>query len=144
MHTGKMSTCSLGKAGDMGSIPEWGRPPGEGSGNPLQYSSLANPTDRGAWRATVHVHGVANGWLWLSEHTHTVKRQGYRHSVHMRDPALCPRPHNVLSAAHLLCLLEGPVLEHISQLNFWAWLLQFLWKYCWAIRSEKLVNTVDR
>ena len=44
-------------AGDPGSIPGWGRSPGEGHGNPLQYSCLENPTDRGAWRATVH--GVA-------------------------------------------------------------------------------------
>ena len=43
-----------GNAGDLGSIPGWGRSPGEGSGNPLQYSCLENPTDRGAWRATVH------------------------------------------------------------------------------------------
>ena len=42
---------------DPGSIPGWGRSPGEGNGNPLQYSSLKNPTDRGAWQAIVH--GVA-------------------------------------------------------------------------------------
>ena len=41
-------------AGDMGSIPGSGRSPGEGNGNPLQYSCLGNPTDRGAWPATVH------------------------------------------------------------------------------------------
>ena len=40
-------------AGDAGSIPGWGRSPGEGNGNPLQYSCLENPMDRGAWRATV-------------------------------------------------------------------------------------------
>ena len=34
---------------DMGSIPRWGRSPGEGNGNPFQYSSLENPMDRGAW-----------------------------------------------------------------------------------------------
>ena len=44
-------------AGDVGSIPGSGRSPGEGNGNPLQYSCLGNPMDRGAWRATVH--GVA-------------------------------------------------------------------------------------
>ena len=37
-----------------GSIPGWGRSPGEGNGNPLQYSCLENPMDRGAWWATVH------------------------------------------------------------------------------------------
>ena len=42
------------KAGDAGSIPGWGRPPGGGHGKPLQHSCLENPTDRGAWRATVH------------------------------------------------------------------------------------------
>ena len=40
-------------ARDMGSIPGSGRSPGEGKGNPLQYSCLGNPTDRGAWQATV-------------------------------------------------------------------------------------------
>ena len=41
-------------AGDLGLIPGLGRSPGEGHGNPLQYSCLGNPMDRGAWRATVH------------------------------------------------------------------------------------------
>ena len=41
-------------AGDTGSIPGWGRFPGEGNGNPLQYSCLGNPMDREAWRATAH------------------------------------------------------------------------------------------
>ena len=43
--------------GEPGLIPGWGRSPGEGNGNPLQYSFLENPMDRGVWRATVH--GVA-------------------------------------------------------------------------------------
>ena len=41
-------------AGDLGSVPGSGRSPGEGNGNPLQYSCLENPMDRGAWWATVH------------------------------------------------------------------------------------------
>ena len=41
-------------ARDTGSIPDPGRSPGEGNGNPLQYSCLGNPMDRGAWWATVH------------------------------------------------------------------------------------------
>ena len=40
--------------GDMDVIPGLGRSPGEGNGNPFQYSCLANPMDRGAWQATVH------------------------------------------------------------------------------------------
>ena len=51
---GKESACN---AGDLGSIPELGRSPGGGRGDPLQYSCLENPVDRGAWWATVH--GVA-------------------------------------------------------------------------------------
>ena len=41
-------------AGDAGSIPGLGRSPGEGNGNPLQYSCLENSMDRGAWQATIH------------------------------------------------------------------------------------------
>ena len=41
-------------AGDAGSVPESGRSPGEENGNPLHYSCLRNPIDRGAWWATVH------------------------------------------------------------------------------------------
>ena len=41
-------------AGDLGLIPGLGRSPGEGNGNPLQFSCLENPMDRGAWQATVH------------------------------------------------------------------------------------------
>ena len=52
-------------AGDPGSIPRWGRPPGGGNGNPLQYSCLEHPMDRGAWRATVH--GVTKSWVLLSD-----------------------------------------------------------------------------
>ena len=48
---------STRNAGDLGSIPGLGRSPGGGNGNPLQYSCLENPMERGAWRATVH--GVA-------------------------------------------------------------------------------------
>ena len=46
-----LSTCN---AGDPGSIPGLGRSTGEGKGNPLQYSCLENPMDRGAWQATIH------------------------------------------------------------------------------------------
>ena len=50
----KVSACNVG---DQGSVPESGRSPGEGNGNPLQYSCLENSMDGEAWWATVH--GVA-------------------------------------------------------------------------------------
>ena len=49
--SGKESACNVGY---LGLIPESGRSPGEGNGNPLQYSCLENPMDRRAWQATVH------------------------------------------------------------------------------------------
>ena len=48
---GKESACN---ARDLGSIPDWGRSPGEEYGNPLQYSRLEKSMDRGAWQPTVH------------------------------------------------------------------------------------------
>ena len=59
---GKESACD---AGALGSIPGWGRSPGEGNGNLFQYSCLENPMDRGVWRATVH--GRTKSQTWLSK-----------------------------------------------------------------------------
>ena len=53
------------RAGDTSEIPGLGRFPGEGNGNPLQYSLLGNPMDRGAWQATVH--GAAKRQTRLSD-----------------------------------------------------------------------------
>ena len=68
--------------GDMGSIPVSGKSPGEGNDNPLQYSCLENPMDRGSWQATVH--GVAR----------------VRHNLVMKPPSLSlcqiPRLGNLL------------------------------------------------
>ena len=62
---GIASACNAGDAGDAGLIPGLGRSPGGGHGNPLQYSCLENPIDRGAWQATVH--GLAKSWTRLSK-----------------------------------------------------------------------------
>ena len=64
---GKVSACN---AGDLGLIPGFGRSPGEGNGNPLQYSCLENPLDGGAWQATVH--GVSKSRTQLSDFTFTL------------------------------------------------------------------------
>ena len=56
-------------AGDLGLISGSGRSPGEGNGNPLQYSCLENPMEGGAWYASVH--GVEKSWTRLSDFTFT-------------------------------------------------------------------------
>ena len=68
---GKNMPASTGDIRDMDSIPGSGRSPREGHGNPLQYSFLENPMDRGAWQAIVH--RVAQSWTQLkqlSTHAH--------------------------------------------------------------------------
>ena len=70
------SACN---AGDASAIPASGRPPGGGHDNPLQYSCLENPMDRGAWRGTVHgvtksqtnIHTYAHTYTCTHAHTHT-------------------------------------------------------------------------
>ena len=62
----KASACN---AGDLDSVPGLGRSPGEGNGNPLQYSCLENPMDGGACWATVH--GLAKSRTRLSDFTHS-------------------------------------------------------------------------
>ena len=57
--------ANAGDVQDMGSIPGLGKSPGEGHGNPFQYSCLENPMDRGAWWITVH--SVAKTWTGLKQ-----------------------------------------------------------------------------
>ena len=73
---------------DVGSIPGLGRSPGEGNGDPLQYSCLENPMDRGAWQAMVH--SVAKSWTQLKQlSTHTHKQAGTTHTAVVKV-RLCP------------------------------------------------------
>ena len=67
------------KAGDSSSLPGLGRSPGEESGNPLQYSCLENPMDRGAWRSAIH--GVAQSQTRVA--TSTFRGSTCLLSVHM-------------------------------------------------------------
>ena len=66
---GEESACNVGDTGDVSSTPGSGRSPGGGNGNPLQYSCLKNPMNRGASQAMVQ--RVAKRWTQLSTHTHT-------------------------------------------------------------------------
>ena len=59
----KNPPANAGDVRALGSIPGWGRSPGGGQGNPLQYFCLENPMDGGAWQATVH--RVAQSWTQL-------------------------------------------------------------------------------
>ena len=83
-------------AGDLGSIPGLGRYPGEGNGNPLQYSCLENLMDRGAWQTTVH--GVARVGHDLETKptnqgsmagTHAVHLVDNPHSFFLMEPQFC-------------------------------------------------------
>ena len=68
-HGGSVVKNPPANAGDKGSIPGLGGSPGERNGNPLQYSCLGSPMDRGAWRATVHES--RKSWTQLSDLTAT-------------------------------------------------------------------------
>ena len=63
--SGKDLPADAGDTRDVGSISGSGRSPGVGNGNPLQYSGLENPMDRGAWQGTVH--GVTKSQTQLSD-----------------------------------------------------------------------------
>ena len=76
---GSDSKASASNVGDPGSIPGSGRSPGEGNGNPLQYSCLENPMDGGAWWATVH--GVSKSWTRLSDFTFTFSVISYKPEI---------------------------------------------------------------
>ena len=67
----KGSACEVCSAADSGLIPGSGRSPGGGHGNPLQYSCLGNPVDRGAWWAAVHGVPVTHGFVTKPRETTT-------------------------------------------------------------------------
>ena len=81
-----VSACNVG---DLGLIPWSGRSSGEGNGNPLQYSCLENPIDRGAWWAAVH--GVAKSWTRLHFHFQCMFPCYSLHASHLlsRPPPKC-------------------------------------------------------
>ena len=87
----KNPPANVGDLRDSSSIPGLRRSQGGGHGNPLQYSCLGNPMDRGAWRAIVH--GVAKSWTWLRwlsiTHKQQYFRDGYRWTSEMASRVPC-------------------------------------------------------
>ena len=79
---GKESACN---PGDTGSIPGSGRSPGEGNGNPLQYSCLENPMSRGAWQATVYGFTRVGHNLVTNTTTTTTCNRAARKMLRMSD-----------------------------------------------------------
>ena len=80
--------ANAGDVRDLGSIRRSGRSPGNGNGNPLQYSCLENPMDRGAWQATVY--GVAQNWTWLKQFSTAwyckETKEGFPHGSVVKNP----------------------------------------------------------
>ena len=73
--------ANTGDIGEVGSIPGVRKIPGGGNGNPLQYSCLGNPMDRGAWRTTVH--GITKNWTELKQlsQTRLSDREAWRAAI---------------------------------------------------------------
>ena len=98
----KKLPASAGDARDVHSVPDLGRSPGEGNGNPFQYSCLENPMDRGAWRATVHRVPKSQTRLsnWACTHTYACVY-------------VCVNPHMAV------CIYVS-VYMHVKKEQFWS------------------------
>ena len=122
--SGKEPACQFRRCKHTGSIPELVRTPGEGYSNPLQYSCLENPMDRGAWRAIAHTVTKNQAWLkWCSMHRSCL----WCHLVslpHLLMPRLCPRHHlPSFLWCHPHCLYTFNFSILILSLNFlFAWI----------------------
>ena len=87
----KNQTVNVRDVRDAGSVPGLGRSPGGGHGNPLQYSCLENPMDRGAWWATVHRVAESDTTLWM-RWAQPAKNRGRGHGRHDTDWNRCSSP----------------------------------------------------
>ena len=101
-------------AGDLGLIPGLGWSPGEGNGNPLQYSCLENPRDRWAWRATVH---------GITEVGHNLGTAAAAAKSLQPCPTLCHRIEGSPPGSPVPAILQARTLEWvaISFSNAWKW-----------------------
>ena len=117
----KNPLANVGDARDTCSIPGSGRSPGGANGNPLQFSCLEHPMDRGAWQATVH--GVAKSQTQLSEHAGRYKW--------VKVKFLKKRLNN-LSAMNLI----------FKRQKLWDIVLCFLQSIVLQINASRKINTI--
>ena len=127
--------ANAGDSGDMSWIPGSGRCPGEGNGNPLQYSCLENSMHRGAWRATIH--GVARvGHDWATEHT------GMPNTCWKRE-SICPWLDCTCLCNPMDCSLLGSSVHGIFQAGLLCLLrirqILYHWAY-WIISQVNQIN----
>ena len=120
--------ASAYNAGDLGSIPGLWRSPGEGNGNPLQYSCLENPMDGGAWWSAVH--GVTKSWTWLSDFT-------FAFAFTFTYEAGAVQSLSTVYISSMLCVFVLILLEHKKHAFFSNMYIQDNWgmrerekKYC--------------
>ena len=108
----KNPPANAGDLRDSSSMPGWGRcPPGGGHGNPLQYSYLENPMDRGAWQATVH--GIAKSWTWLKQLSMHAAATATAKSL-QSCPTLCNPIDSSPSGSTIPGILQARTLEWVS------------------------------
>ena len=100
-------------AGDAGLIPGWGRSPGVGNGNPLQYSCLENPMDRGAWRATVHGGSQRVRHGLVTKHTQWLCRLLYDLIIGIHLPSVRMQYSHQMDI-YIICLFFSFASEFVS------------------------------
>ena len=136
--SGKESACW---AGDAGSIPGWGRCPGGGHGNPIQYSCMENSKDRGGWQATIH--GVAESRKPLGDLT-TATINYSHNAVHyipaaaamslQSCPTLCDPIDGSTPGSPVPGILQARTLEWVALRNFSETTLEHLCKlFCFVL-----------
>ena len=106
---------NAGDAGDLSSIPELGRSPGEENGHPLQYSCQDNPLDRGAWWATICGIAASDTTEWLNTQTYK-----HTHRVHLTNLLSWIVVLNSDVSAPLKEILDSPFYNVDSFLNIFG------------------------
>ena len=117
----KDSACSPGDVGDAVAILGSGRSPTRGNSNPLQYSCLGNPMDRGAWRATVY--GVAKSRTRLSTHSRNMPQMSFQRRINIKvNTQVSNRLRHTLRSILSLLTRVSPALSVLG--SDWPWGVQ--------------------